>query len=164
MKRAISHLATMDCLFSLAEVAKQGDYCRWCPLMMTVNIGVCVCVRSVWVCICVCAYMWVSCVVSYSLRQAVCGSVHRAQQRAQPERQHLSHSLKHTLKLTHTFYIVHFYPFKCFPSIHLLVPSLFFAVFEYLIYCTCMFVFLFSERKQPFIVFVACVTWGLTNT
>uniref|UniRef100_A0A7N8WWD7 DNA mismatch repair protein MSH3 n=1 Tax=Mastacembelus armatus TaxID=205130 RepID=A0A7N8WWD7_9TELE len=28
MKRAISHLATMDCLFSLAEVAKQGDYCR----------------------------------------------------------------------------------------------------------------------------------------
>ncbi|CAL8330544.1 unnamed protein product [Arctogadus glacialis] len=28
MKRALSHLATMDCLFSLAEVAKQGDYCR----------------------------------------------------------------------------------------------------------------------------------------
>ncbi|XP_070820528.1 DNA mismatch repair protein Msh3 isoform X2 [Chaetodon trifascialis] len=28
MKRAISHLATMDCLFSLVEVAKQGDYCR----------------------------------------------------------------------------------------------------------------------------------------
>ncbi|XP_059193472.1 DNA mismatch repair protein Msh3 isoform X2 [Centropristis striata] len=28
MKRAISHLATTDCLFSLAEVAKQGDYCR----------------------------------------------------------------------------------------------------------------------------------------
>ncbi|XP_034026554.1 DNA mismatch repair protein Msh3 isoform X2 [Thalassophryne amazonica] len=28
MKRAISHLATMDCLFSLAEVAKQGGYCR----------------------------------------------------------------------------------------------------------------------------------------
>uniref|UniRef100_A0A1A8HDR7 DNA mismatch repair protein MSH3 n=1 Tax=Nothobranchius korthausae TaxID=1143690 RepID=A0A1A8HDR7_9TELE len=28
MKRAIGHLATMDCLFSLAEVAKQGDYCR----------------------------------------------------------------------------------------------------------------------------------------
>ncbi|XP_041855625.1 DNA mismatch repair protein Msh3 [Melanotaenia boesemani] len=28
MKKAISHLATMDCLFSLAEVAKQGDYCR----------------------------------------------------------------------------------------------------------------------------------------
>uniref|UniRef100_A0A667WY98 DNA mismatch repair protein MSH3 n=1 Tax=Myripristis murdjan TaxID=586833 RepID=A0A667WY98_9TELE len=28
MKRAISHLATMDCLFSLAAVAKQGDYCR----------------------------------------------------------------------------------------------------------------------------------------
>ncbi|XP_054630713.1 DNA mismatch repair protein Msh3 isoform X2 [Dunckerocampus dactyliophorus] len=28
MKRAISHLATMDCLFSLAEVARQGDYCR----------------------------------------------------------------------------------------------------------------------------------------
>ncbi|XP_070689505.1 DNA mismatch repair protein Msh3 [Pempheris klunzingeri] len=28
MKRAISHLATMDCLLSLAEVAKQGDYCR----------------------------------------------------------------------------------------------------------------------------------------
>ncbi|XP_017267563.1 DNA mismatch repair protein Msh3 [Kryptolebias marmoratus] len=28
MKRAISHLATMDCLFSLADVAKQGDYCR----------------------------------------------------------------------------------------------------------------------------------------
>ncbi|XP_024131961.1 DNA mismatch repair protein Msh3 isoform X1 [Oryzias melastigma] len=28
MKRAISHLATMDCLFSLAEVAQQGDYCR----------------------------------------------------------------------------------------------------------------------------------------
>uniref|UniRef100_A0A8C9ZQX9 DNA mismatch repair protein MSH3 n=1 Tax=Sander lucioperca TaxID=283035 RepID=A0A8C9ZQX9_SANLU len=28
IKRAISHLATMDCLFSLAEVAKQGDYCH----------------------------------------------------------------------------------------------------------------------------------------
>ncbi|KAM9744377.1 DNA mismatch repair protein Msh3 isoform 1-T1 [Menidia menidia] len=28
MKKAISHLATMDCLFSLAEVAKQGEYCR----------------------------------------------------------------------------------------------------------------------------------------
>uniref|UniRef100_A0A3Q3MEC9 DNA mismatch repair protein MSH3 n=1 Tax=Labrus bergylta TaxID=56723 RepID=A0A3Q3MEC9_9LABR len=28
MKTAISHLATVDCLFSLAEVAKQGDYCR----------------------------------------------------------------------------------------------------------------------------------------
>lgn len=28
LKRAISHLATMDCLFSLAEVAKQGNYCR----------------------------------------------------------------------------------------------------------------------------------------
>ncbi|XP_068616934.1 DNA mismatch repair protein Msh3 [Brachionichthys hirsutus] len=28
MKRAISHLATIDCLFSLAEVAKQGNYCR----------------------------------------------------------------------------------------------------------------------------------------
>ncbi|XP_008279806.1 DNA mismatch repair protein Msh3 [Stegastes partitus] len=28
MKRAISHLATVDCLLSLAEVAKQGDYCR----------------------------------------------------------------------------------------------------------------------------------------
>lgn len=28
IKRAISHLATMDCLFSLAEVAKQGNYCR----------------------------------------------------------------------------------------------------------------------------------------
>uniref|UniRef100_A0A8C6M2T8 DNA mismatch repair protein MSH3 n=1 Tax=Nothobranchius furzeri TaxID=105023 RepID=A0A8C6M2T8_NOTFU len=28
MKRAIGHLATMDCLFSLTEVAKQGDYCR----------------------------------------------------------------------------------------------------------------------------------------
>uniref|UniRef100_A0A672J588 DNA mismatch repair protein MSH3 n=1 Tax=Salarias fasciatus TaxID=181472 RepID=A0A672J588_SALFA len=28
MKKAISHLATVDCLFSLAEVAKQGDYCR----------------------------------------------------------------------------------------------------------------------------------------
>ncbi|XP_016898402.1 DNA mismatch repair protein Msh3 isoform X2 [Cynoglossus semilaevis] len=28
MKRAISHLATMDCLFSLADVAKQGNYCR----------------------------------------------------------------------------------------------------------------------------------------
>ncbi|XP_072289429.1 DNA mismatch repair protein Msh3 isoform X2 [Eucyclogobius newberryi] len=28
IKRAISHLATMDCLFSLAEVAKQGEYCR----------------------------------------------------------------------------------------------------------------------------------------
>lgn len=33
MKRAISHLATMDCLFSLAEVAKQGNYCR--PLLST---------------------------------------------------------------------------------------------------------------------------------
>lgn len=39
MKRAISHLATLDCLFSLAEVAKQGDYCRWCPLVKTVNTG-----------------------------------------------------------------------------------------------------------------------------
>lgn len=28
IKRAISHLATVDCLFSLAEVAKQGNYCR----------------------------------------------------------------------------------------------------------------------------------------
>ncbi|KAK0137215.1 DNA mismatch repair protein Msh3 [Merluccius polli] len=28
MKRAVGHLATMDCLFSLAAVAKQGDYCR----------------------------------------------------------------------------------------------------------------------------------------
>uniref|UniRef100_A0AAV2MNJ8 DNA mismatch repair protein MutS core domain-containing protein n=1 Tax=Knipowitschia caucasica TaxID=637954 RepID=A0AAV2MNJ8_KNICA len=28
IKGAISRLATMDCLFSLAEVAKQGDYCR----------------------------------------------------------------------------------------------------------------------------------------
>uniref|UniRef100_A0A8C6TEU2 DNA mismatch repair protein MSH3 n=1 Tax=Neogobius melanostomus TaxID=47308 RepID=A0A8C6TEU2_9GOBI len=28
IKRAISHLATMDCLFSLAEVAKQGNFCR----------------------------------------------------------------------------------------------------------------------------------------
>ncbi|XP_046871390.1 DNA mismatch repair protein Msh3 isoform X2 [Hypomesus transpacificus] len=28
MKKAISHLATVDCLFSLAEVAKQGNYCR----------------------------------------------------------------------------------------------------------------------------------------
>ncbi|XP_077456412.1 DNA mismatch repair protein Msh3 [Stigmatopora argus] len=28
IKRAISHLATMDCLFSLAEAAKHGDYCR----------------------------------------------------------------------------------------------------------------------------------------
>uniref|UniRef100_A0A8C8A1C2 MutS homolog 3 (E. coli) n=1 Tax=Oryzias sinensis TaxID=183150 RepID=A0A8C8A1C2_9TELE len=28
MKRAISHLATIDCLFSLAEVAQQGGYCR----------------------------------------------------------------------------------------------------------------------------------------
>ncbi|XP_077572207.1 DNA mismatch repair protein Msh3-like [Stigmatopora nigra] len=28
MKRAISHLATMDCLFSLAQAAKHGDYCR----------------------------------------------------------------------------------------------------------------------------------------
>ncbi|KAM5300159.1 DNA mismatch repair protein Msh3 [Ctenodactylus gundi] len=26
--RAVSHLATVDCLFSLARVAKQGDYCR----------------------------------------------------------------------------------------------------------------------------------------
>lgn len=28
IKRAVSHLATMDCVFSLAEVAKQGNYCR----------------------------------------------------------------------------------------------------------------------------------------
>uniref|UniRef100_A0A3P9P9L1 DNA mismatch repair protein MSH3 n=1 Tax=Poecilia reticulata TaxID=8081 RepID=A0A3P9P9L1_POERE len=28
MKRAISHLATTDCLLSLAEVAKEGNYCR----------------------------------------------------------------------------------------------------------------------------------------
>lgn len=28
MKRAISHLATLDCLLSLALVAKQGHYCR----------------------------------------------------------------------------------------------------------------------------------------
>uniref|UniRef100_A0A7N8WSD4 DNA mismatch repair protein MSH3 n=1 Tax=Mastacembelus armatus TaxID=205130 RepID=A0A7N8WSD4_9TELE len=34
MKRAISHLATMDCLFSLAEVAKQGDYCSQCTIMI----------------------------------------------------------------------------------------------------------------------------------
>ncbi|NWI40548.1 MSH3 protein, partial [Picathartes gymnocephalus] len=28
MSKAICHLATVDCLFSLAQVAKQGDYCR----------------------------------------------------------------------------------------------------------------------------------------
>ncbi|XP_062369550.1 DNA mismatch repair protein Msh3 [Cinclus cinclus] len=28
VSKAICHLATMDCLFSLAQVAKQGDYCR----------------------------------------------------------------------------------------------------------------------------------------
>ncbi|KAL8203690.1 UNVERIFIED_CONTAM: Mismatch repair protein msh3 [Gekko kuhli] len=26
--KAVGHLATVDCIFSLAEVAKQGDYCR----------------------------------------------------------------------------------------------------------------------------------------
>jgi len=105
MKRAISHLATMDCLFSLAEVAKQGDYCRWCPLTIIVNIGACVSAQyfvCVYVCVCVCvcvwynACVWVSCVVSYSLRQAVCGSVHRAQQRVQPKCQHHTHTHTHT--------------------------------------------------------------------
>ncbi|NXQ61802.1 MSH3 protein, partial [Anthoscopus minutus] len=28
VSKAICHLATVDCLFSLAQVAKQGDYCR----------------------------------------------------------------------------------------------------------------------------------------
>ncbi|KAM6230940.1 DNA mismatch repair protein Msh3 [Porphyrio hochstetteri] len=28
LSKAIGHLATIDCLFSLAQVAKQGDYCR----------------------------------------------------------------------------------------------------------------------------------------
>ncbi|NXC19872.1 MSH3 protein, partial [Corythaeola cristata] len=28
VSKAIGHLATIDCLFSLAQVAKQGDYCR----------------------------------------------------------------------------------------------------------------------------------------
>ncbi|XP_036382705.1 DNA mismatch repair protein Msh3 [Megalops cyprinoides] len=28
MKKAVCHLATLDCLFSLADVAKQGSYCR----------------------------------------------------------------------------------------------------------------------------------------
>ncbi|XP_066459044.1 DNA mismatch repair protein Msh3 [Eleutherodactylus coqui] len=28
VSKAVNHLATADCLFSLAEVAKQGDYCR----------------------------------------------------------------------------------------------------------------------------------------
>ncbi|XP_068104082.1 DNA mismatch repair protein Msh3 [Hyperolius riggenbachi] len=28
VRRAVNHLATADCLFSLAEVTKQGDYCR----------------------------------------------------------------------------------------------------------------------------------------
>ncbi|NXM67596.1 MSH3 protein, partial [Serilophus lunatus] len=28
VSKAIGHLATVDCLFSLAQVAKQGDYCR----------------------------------------------------------------------------------------------------------------------------------------
>lgn len=74
MKRAISHLATLDCLFSLAEVAKQGDYCRWCPLVKTVNSGVCVCVCVFW-CekwFCVCG-SGVSCpIVSDRLCVGVC--------------------------------------------------------------------------------------------
>ncbi|NXG75077.1 MSH3 protein, partial [Baryphthengus martii] len=28
VSKAVGHLATVDCLFSLAQVAKQGDYCR----------------------------------------------------------------------------------------------------------------------------------------
>uniref|UniRef100_A0A670IZG6 MutS homolog 3 n=1 Tax=Podarcis muralis TaxID=64176 RepID=A0A670IZG6_PODMU len=28
ISKAVGHLATVDCIFSLAEVAKQGDYCR----------------------------------------------------------------------------------------------------------------------------------------
>lgn len=28
MKKAVGNLATVDCLFSLAEVAKQRNYCR----------------------------------------------------------------------------------------------------------------------------------------
>ncbi|KAG9354370.1 hypothetical protein JZ751_001077, partial [Albula glossodonta] len=28
MRKAVSHLATLDCFFSLADVAKQGNYCR----------------------------------------------------------------------------------------------------------------------------------------
>ncbi|NXX97226.1 MSH3 protein, partial [Centropus bengalensis] len=28
VSKAIGHLATIDCLFSLSQVAKQGDYCR----------------------------------------------------------------------------------------------------------------------------------------
>lgn len=96
MKRAISHLATMDCLFSLAEVAKHGEYCRWSPLAILFFF---VCVRA-----CMCVYVYVSSVVSYSLGQAVRGWVHWAVQRAQPERQHLSHSLTHTLVHTHRLY------------------------------------------------------------
>lgn len=52
MKRAISHLATVDCLFSLAEVAKQGDYCRWCPSHDDHKYW-CVCCLCVCVCFCV---------------------------------------------------------------------------------------------------------------
>lgn len=74
MKRAISHLATLDCLFSLAEVAKQGGYCRWCPLVKTVNTGVCVLMWYMNLCVgfCVCG-SGVSCpIVSDRLCVGVC--------------------------------------------------------------------------------------------
>lgn len=118
MKRAISHLATLDCLFSLAEVAKQGDYCRWCPLVKTVNSGLCVCfdVESDSVCWILCVWEW--CVVSYSLRQAVCGSVQQAQQCAQPKRQHLSHSLTNRHTNSGTSLFSHFYQTHIEHSIH----------------------------------------------
>lgn len=107
MKRAISHLATLDCLFSLAEVAKQGDYCRWCPLVKRAKYWFAYMQVSMHVCVCVCVrawiYVWVSCVVSYSLRQAVCGSLQQAQQHAHPKRQHLSHSLTEKHIHTHLF-------------------------------------------------------------
>lgn len=112
MKRAISHLATTDCLLSLAEVAKQGNYCRWFPLMLTINIDACAgsCILCVcwgivyislcgWVCVWLCVWWWgggwSSSVVSYRLRQAVCGCMHQAEHCALPEYQHLSHSLTH---------------------------------------------------------------------
>lgn len=140
MKRAVSHLATLDCLFSLAEVAKQGDYCRWCPLMKTVNSGVCVCfdVENDSVCWILCVWEW--CVVSYSLRQAVCGSVQQAQQCAQPKRQHLTHSLtnRHTnsgTSLFFPFYQTHLWlsihPYLCavLKSSWFLVPVVFHCLF-----------------------------------
>lgn len=69
----------------------------------------CVCFDEVYESVCWILRVWEQCVVSYSLRQAVCGSVQQAPQRAQPKRQHLSHSLtnRHTNSCTSLF--LHFH-------------------------------------------------------